>query len=176
MTAPTIPSRMSSTLSRLTRRVVLDKTGLKEDITSMPTACRNAIAKRSGGTHGHRPCGEALRELIWCDLVKLSGTRFWFFVFCTRVLNVPAGAARRDNHLAGTARSRQGRAVVWRGEANPGRRAPFWHPDNIDGRRSGNMFLLVGLERVLVLDSRADDSLGASATIDHTDIRGSKPQ
>jgi hypothetical protein len=38
------------------------------------------------------------------------------------------------------------------------------------------MFLLVGLERVLVLDSRADDSLGASATIDHTDIRGSKPQ
>ena len=87
--------------------------------------------------------------------------------------NVPAGAARRDNHLAGTARSRQGRAVVWRGEANPGRRAPFWHPDNIDGRRSGNMFLLVGFEQVL--DSRADDSLRASATIDQTDIRGSKP-
>jgi hypothetical protein len=47
----------------------------------------------------------------------------------------------------------------------------------VDGRRSGNMFLLVGFERVLVfvLDSRADDSLGASATIDHTDIRGSEP-
>jgi hypothetical protein len=42
------------------------------------------------------------------------------------------------------------------------------------------MFPLVGFERVwvvaLVLDSRADDSLGASATIDHTDIRGSEPQ
>ena len=41
------------------------------------------------------------------------------------------------------------------------------------------MFLLVGFEPVLflffVLDSRADDSLGASATIDHTDIRGSEP-
>jgi hypothetical protein len=30
--------------------------------------------------------------------------------------------------LAGTARSGQGRAVVWRGAANPCRRAPFWHP------------------------------------------------
>jgi len=38
------------------------------------------------------------------------------------------------------------------------------------------MIPLVGFERVLVLDSRADGSLGASATIDHTDIRGSKPQ
>jgi hypothetical protein len=36
-----------------------------------------------------------------------------------RACNVPAGAARRDHHLAGTARSRQGRAGVWRGEANP---------------------------------------------------------
>ena len=32
------------------------------------------------------------------------------------------------------------------------------------------MFLLVGLEQGL--DSRADDSLRASATIDHTDMRG----
>jgi len=37
------------------------------------------------------------------------------------------------------------------------------------------MILLVGFEQLLVLDSRADDSLGASATIDHTDMRGSKP-
>jgi hypothetical protein len=43
----------------------------------------------------------------------------------------------------------------------------------VDGRRSGNMFPLVGLERVL--DSRADDSPVASATIDHTDMRGSEP-
>jgi len=35
------------------------------------------------------------------------------------------------------------------------------------------MFLRVGFEQVL--DSRADDSLRASATIDQTDIRGSKP-
>jgi hypothetical protein len=35
------------------------------------------------------------------------------------------------------------------------------------------MFLLVGFEQVL--DSRADDTLGANATIDHTDIRGSEP-
>ena len=63
----------------------------------------------------------------------------------------PAGAARRDNHLAGTARSSQGRAAVWRGEAYPCPastvlifRATF------DGRRSGNTFPLVGLELVLV--------------------------
>jgi len=37
------------------------------------------------------------------------------------------------------------------------------------------MILLVGFEQVLVLDSRAEDSFGASATIDHTDMRGSKP-
>ena len=36
------------------------------------------------------------------------------------------------------------------------------------------MFLLVGFERVL--DGRADDSRVASATIDHTDMRGSEPQ
>jgi len=35
------------------------------------------------------------------------------------------------------------------------------------------MIPLVGFEQVL--DSRADDSRRASATIDHTDIRGSKP-
>jgi hypothetical protein len=35
------------------------------------------------------------------------------------------------------------------------------------------MFLLVDFKRVL--DSRADDSLGANATIDHTDMRGSEP-
>src|SRR5215831_14499381 len=28
--------------------------------------------------------------LIWSDLVKLSGTRFWFFVVCTPVSHVPA--------------------------------------------------------------------------------------
>jgi hypothetical protein len=33
--------------------------------------------------------------------------------------HVPAGAARRDYQLAGTARSGQGRAVVWRGEVDP---------------------------------------------------------
>ena len=44
---------------------------------------------------------------------------------------------------------------------------------NVDGRRSGNMFLLVGFEQVG--DRRADDSPVASATIDHTDIRGSEP-
>ena len=38
----------------------------------------------------------------------------------------PAGAARRDQVEAGTARSAQGRARVWRGEANPCARAPFW--------------------------------------------------
>jgi len=37
------------------------------------------------------------------------------------------------------------------------------------------MIPLVSFERVLSLDSRADDSLGVIATIDHTDIRGSKP-
>jgi hypothetical protein len=47
-------------------------------------------------------------------------------------------------------------------------------PYDIDGRRSGNMFLLVGFEQGG--DSRAENSRGASATIDHTDMRGSKPQ
>jgi hypothetical protein len=40
---------------------------------------------------------------------------------------VPAGAARRDFAWAGTAHSRPGRARFWRGEADPCRRAPFWH-------------------------------------------------
>jgi hypothetical protein len=62
---------------------------------------------------------EAALELIWSDLVKLSRSPFWFFVFCALASHVPAGAARRDSHLAGTARSGQGRAVVWRDEANP---------------------------------------------------------
>jgi hypothetical protein len=47
-------------------------------------------------------------------------------------------------------------------------------PHFLDGRRSGNMFLLVSFEQVL--DSNADDSPVASATIDHTDMRGSEPQ
>ena len=42
----------------------------------------------------------AVRKLIWSDLVKLSGTRFWFFLFCAPAPHVPAGAARRDSHLA----------------------------------------------------------------------------
>jgi hypothetical protein len=45
---------------------------------------------------------------------------------------------------------------------------------NLDGRRNGNTFLLVSFEPS-VLDSRADDSPEASATIDHSDIRGSEP-
>jgi len=45
---------------------------------------------------------------------------------------------------------------------------------NLDGRRSGNTFLLVSFER-FGLDSRADDSGGTGATIDHSDIRGSEP-
>ena len=65
------------------------------------------------------PMHGAAGELIWSDLVKLSVTWFWFFVVSTSASHVPAGAARRDSHLAGTARSGQGRAVVWRGEANP---------------------------------------------------------
>jgi hypothetical protein len=55
-------------------------------------------------------------KLIWSDLVKPGVLVFDFVAFGN---NVPAGAARRDSHLAGTARSSQGRAVVWRGEANP---------------------------------------------------------
>jgi hypothetical protein len=46
---------------------------------------------------------------------------------------------------------------------------------SFDGRRSGNMIPLVGFEQG-VGDRRADDSPVASATIDHTDMRGSKPQ
>src|SRR5262249_44710039 len=68
---------------------------------------------------GRPAVSKNVRELIWSDLVKLSGTRFWVFVFCTLASHVPAGAARRDDHLAGTAHSRQGRAVVGRGGANP---------------------------------------------------------
>jgi len=45
---------------------------------------------------------------------------------------------------------------------------------NFDGRRRGNTFLLVGPER-FGPDSSADDSQGANATIDHSDIRGSEP-
>jgi hypothetical protein len=49
---------------------------------------------------------------------------------------------------AGTARSRQGRAGVWRGVANPCLRAPFWHsPYGFDGRLWREHILLVGLER-----------------------------
>jgi len=47
--------------------------------------------------------------------------------------------------------------------------------DTFDGRRSGNTFPQVSFER-LCLDSRADHSEGANATIDHSDIRGSEPQ
>ena len=82
-------------------------------------------------------------------------------------------AARRNNHLAGTARSRQGRAVVGRGESEPLTASTVLASVQFDGRRSGNMILLVGFEPVL--DSRADDSLGASATIDHSDMRGLEP-
>jgi len=46
--------------------------------------------------------------------------------------------------------------------------------EDLDGRRSGNTFLLVSLER-FSLDSKADDSPAAIATIDHSDIRGSEP-
>jgi hypothetical protein len=45
---------------------------------------------------------------------------------------------------------------------------------NLDGRRSGNTFPLVSFEH-FGSDSRADDSGGAGATIDHSDIRGSEP-
>ena len=44
---------------------------------------------------------------------------------------------------------------------------------NATGGVSGNRFPLVSSERLL--DSRADDSPGAGATIDHSDIRGSEP-
>lgn len=48
---------------------------------------------------------------------------------------------------AGTARSGPGRAVVWRGGANPGRRAPFWHCVPMPmGGAGGNTFPLVSLE------------------------------
>ena len=42
----------------------------------------------------------AVRELIWSDPVKLSGTGFWFFVLSAPASHVPAGAARRDSRLA----------------------------------------------------------------------------
>jgi hypothetical protein len=42
------------------------------------------------------------------------------------------------------------------------------------GGAGGNTFLLVGPER-FDWDSIADDSQGANATIDHSDIRGSEP-
>ena len=48
----------------------------------------------------HDPVAWATEKLIWSDLVKLSGTRFWFFLFCAPAPHVPAGAARRDSHLA----------------------------------------------------------------------------
>jgi hypothetical protein len=71
--------------------------------------------------------------LIWSDLVKpppgltgfesgrLASARGQsaFVLLPQASCRVPAGAARRDIHPAGTARSGQGRAAVWRGEANP---------------------------------------------------------
>jgi hypothetical protein len=45
---------------------------------------------------------------------------------------------------------------------------------NLDGRRSGNTFPLVSFEH-FGSDSRADDSGGTGATMDHSDIRGSEP-
>jgi len=57
-------------------------------------------------------------NLIWSDLSSLfrgRGFGFWFHGI--------ASCSRRSRpsrcQLAGTARSRQGRAVVWRGEVNP---------------------------------------------------------
>jgi hypothetical protein len=58
------------------------------------------------------------RSLIWSDLSSLFKDRgFGFGSMGLR--HAPAGAARRDYQLAGTAHRDQGRAVVWRGEVNP---------------------------------------------------------
>jgi hypothetical protein len=73
------------------------------------------------------------RALIWSDLVKpppgltgfesgrLASARgqLAFCLLAQASCRVPAGAARREIDPAGTARSGQGRAAVWRGEANP---------------------------------------------------------
>ena len=92
-----------------------------------------------------------------------------------RLRHVPSGAARRDYQLAGTGRSSQGRAVVWRGEVTLDGEHRSEHCDMVStGGVGGNMIPLVSFEQ-RVLDSRADDSLRASATIDHSDIRGSEP-
>ncbi len=48
-------------------------------------------------------------------------------------------------------------------------------PYSLDGRLRWDHRSCWWAWSVLVLDSRADDSLGASATIDHTDMRGLEP-
>src|SRR5205809_6803219 len=53
-----------------------------------------------------------------------------------------------DKLLAGTARNQQGRARLWRGEANPCLASTVLALRAIsDGRRSGNTFPLVSFER-----------------------------
>jgi hypothetical protein len=107
--------------------------------------------------------------------LRKEGSRPFLFTGTSRILKCSRRSRPSHRLLAGTARSMQGRADVWRGEAHPclastvlALRATF------DGRRSGNTFPLVSFQQ-LGLDSRADDSGGAGATIDHSDIRGSKP-
>jgi hypothetical protein len=61
-------------------------------------------------------------------------------------------------------RSGAGKDARQRGEANPCRRAPFWHPTTVDGRWSGNSFPLVSSELLkfihnpLSLNSASADS------------------
>ena len=97
----------------------------------------------------------------FCKIVWVTGSRSYGQSAATetdgdRADRVPAGAARRDDRSARTARSRQGRARFWRGEANPCRRAPFWHSAIIDGRRSGNTIRVIpaGELRAALVSSR----------------------
>jgi hypothetical protein len=119
--------------------------------------------------------------LIWSDLSSCSECWDYFFlsvfdfahkereVFPPEPPIVSVGGPERRG--AG-----QGAPVFGASEANPCQRAPFWHSERISmGGSVGNTFLLVSLE-LAWLDGRAENSRGAGATVDHTDIRGSEPQ
>lgn len=81
-------------------------------------------------------------------------------VFCCvgPPVSVPAGAAHREGLRAGTAHSRQGRAVLGAAERTLDGEHRSGIAQKADGRRSGITFLLVGLEPDSDWDSSADGS------------------
>ena len=121
----------------LSRPCVAFHAGRRQRYARLAHLCRLRTGAHPHGStavclRSHRR-GPGTQPLIWSDLVKpppgltgfesgrLASARgqLAFCLLAQASCRVPAGAARREIDPAGTARSSQGRAAVWRGEANP---------------------------------------------------------